>query len=427
MEVTVEQNETNVAKVQFTVPKADFDKAYRQGIQQMRQRARLKGFRPGKAPVQLIEKHHGAEIKDDVKQHFLRQAYSQAVEDNSLKPMAHPRIQKDETDLNDDGSFGMEFEISLRPEVTLSEYQGMEIESELEPVTSDNVEEALEEFRRQQSRTEEAEGGIQEDGLALCTVQFLHGEDEVFRREGLRLSPQTAPPGVDGDAFKEALVGKNAGDRVELDMTLPDTLPDEEKRGQAGQCVIDISQAFNMVPPSDEELCELLDVEDTDALRAKVQESLEESAQNREDNRIETALLDRLIEACDAQLPEPVLEEQTQTRLQSLAQRLGQSGMPQEEIDKELESQKDTARDEAHKGLKALLVVETLGEKEDLMVTQEDLQEELQSIAERNQTSLDEVRKYYSENNLGQQMAIELLERKVRKYLRENAKVTQPS
>lgn len=427
MEVTVEKQKTNVAKVQFTVPKEDFDKAYRQGIQQMRQRARMKGFRPGKAPVQLIEKHHGAEIQDDVKQHFLRQAYSKAVEDNSLRPMAHPRIQKDDTDLSEDGSFAMEFEISLRPDIEVTGYQGMEIESELEPVTGVNVEEALEEFRRQQSRTEEAEGGIQEDGLALCTVQFLHGEDEVFRREGLRLSPQTAPPGVDGDAFKEALVGKNAGDRVELDMTLPDTLPDEEKRGQAGQCVIEITQAFNMVPPTDEELCELLDVEDADALRAKVRESLEESSRERENNRIETALLDRLIESCEAELPEPVLEEQTQTRLNALAQRLSQSGMPEEEIEKELENQKATAREEAHKGLKALLVVETLGEKEDLMVTQENIQAELQSIAARNQTGVDEVRKYYAENNLGQQMAIELLERKVRRYLREQAKVTEPS
>jgi len=427
VEITVDKTTPNVAKVQFTISKEDFQKEFRKGVTQVQRSSRMKGFRPGKVPPQMIEKQHGDQIRDDIKQHFLRQAYSKAVEENSLRPMAHPRVPKDDAQLTDDGSFRMEFEISLRPELELPEYKGLTIDSELEPVLDTNVDQALEEFRRQQSRTEEAEGGIEETGLVLCTVVFQHGEEEVFRREGLRLSPTTAPPGVDAEAFKSELVGKSAGETVELPMTLPETLPNEAARGQEGICRIEITQAFNMVPPTDEELCELLDVPDAAALRDKVRESLTESAQEREANRIESALLDRLIEACTLDLPEPVLEEQTQNRLHGMAQRLAQSGLPQEEIEKELETQKGTAREEAQKGLTALLIVEQIGENEDLTVTQEDIQGELESIAARNRTTPDEVRKYYSENNLGQQMAIELLERKVRRFLREQAVVKEPS
>ena len=325
VEITVDKTAAQVAKVAFTIPKDEFQKEYKKGLSQVRGNTRMKGFRPGKAPVGLIEKQHGEELKSDIMQHFVRQAYSKAVEEHNLRPMAHPRIQKEDTELEEDGSFALEFEISLRPEVELPEYKGMEIDSELEPVLDVNVDEALEEFRRQQSRTEEAEGGIEETGLVLCTVIFQHGEDEAFRREGLRLSPTTAPPGVDEEAFKEALVGKKSGETVELPMTMPDTLPDEAMRGQEGTCRIEITQAFNMVPPTDEELCELLQVDDAEAMRTKVRDSLTEAAQERENNRIETALLDRLIESCDIDLPDPVLAEQTKNRLDGMAERLGQS------------------------------------------------------------------------------------------------------
>ncbi len=427
MDITIEKTDGNVAKVQFTVPADDFSKAYKQGLNQARGQSRMKGFRPGKVPMQMVESQHGEEIKDDIKQHFLRQAYSQAVEENSLKPIAHPRIQKEDTDLDDDGSFSLEFEISLRPEIELPEYKGMSIENEIEAVQDTDIDHALEEVQRQQSRTEDAEDGIKEDGIVLCNVKFVHEENEVFNREGLRLSPTTAPPGVDGEKFKELLVGTKSGETIELEMVMPDTLPDEDVRGKEGTCRIEVTQAFNMVPPTIEELCELLQVDDEPALRVKVSESLAQAATDRENSRQETVLLDQLINGCEIDLPAPVLEEQTQNRLQAVAQRLSQSGVGPEEIEKELEEQKDTAGEDAAKGLKALLIVETLGEKEELMVTQEDIEGELTSIAARNQSTVEDVRKYYGENNLGQQMAIELLERKVRAFLRENAEVTQPS
>ena len=106
---------------------------------------------------------------------------------------------------------------------------------------------------------------------------------------------------------------------------------------------------------------------------------------------------------------------------------MSEKGAPEEEIETQVEESRAAAREEAGKGLCALLIVETIGERENLLVTQEEMQAELESIAERNQTDVAEVQKYYSENNLGQQMAIELLERKVRRFLREHATVKVPS
>ncbi len=428
MEVTVNKDAANVAKVSFSVPKDEFQKEYKAGLQQLRKRVQLKGFRPGKAPMPMIEKHHGEEITQEVQQHFLRRAYAQAIENEELKPISHPRVAVDDAKLEEDGSFGLEFEISLRPEVELPVYTGLEIETELEPVMDANVDAAIDEIKRQQSTPDPVgEGGLEENGMAMATVSFLHGEEAVFEREGLRVSPLTPPPGVEADAFKEALVGKADEDVIEIEMTLPDSIEKEDARGEKGTCRIELKQAFNMLPPSDEDLFKMLDVEDEAGLKAAVRERLAEAAQDRENQRMETVLLDRLIDSTNIELPDPLLEEQTKGRLQALGQQMQQQGVPPEDIEGQLEEAKDTAREEAAKGLRALLLVEAIGEKEELLVTQDDMEAELAAIAQRNQTEIEEVKKYYSENNLGQQMAIELLERKVRGFLREKAEVKTPS
>lgn len=426
MDVTVSQDEPNVAKVNFSVSKEEFRAEYQSGIKQLRKRIQLKGFRAGKAPIPMIEKHHGEEITQEVQQHFLRKAYTEAVEKEELKPISHPRVEIESAGLQEDGSFVLEFEVSLRPEVKLPEYKGLAVDNQLEAVTEENIDTALEELKRQQSTPEPVgDEGLEESGMAMASVVFLHGDKTVFEREGLRVSPLSPPPGVELDAFKEAMIGSRDEDVIEVPMTLPDSVEDEEARGQEGICRITLAQALNMVPPLDEDIFKLLEVEDTDGLRASIKERLVEAAQQREQQRVETLLLDQLIDQSPIDIPGPLLAEQTQGRLNALSQQMSQQGLPPEQIETQLEEAKETAGQEAAKGLKALMIVEAIGEKEGLLVTQEELEAELHSIAERNSTEVEEVRKYYAENNLSQQMAIELLERKVRGFLRHNAEVKE--
>ena len=134
-----------------------------------------------------------------------------------------------------------------------------------------------------------------------------------------------------------------------------------------------------------------------------------------------------MIAGTEFELPEPLLEEQTDLRLRQLSSQMEQSGVEADKIEAEVEQQRPAAREEAEKGLRALLVVEAIGEKESLLVTNDEIEAELASIAERNDAPVEEVREYYMKNNLGQQMAVEVLERKVRTFLRESAKIEEPS
>ena len=428
MQVSVDTSESNLAKVSFCIPSDDFEKEYRGALKMAGRNVNMKGFRPGKVPAQVVEKRFGADVLKDVMEHFVREAYQKAVSDEELKPLSHPRIDPAELSRAEDGSFAVDFEVSLKPSVILPEYKGMVIESELEPVMPEQVETTIDQLRKERSTPEPVgEAGLQENGMAVCDVAFLHEDEVVLDREGLRLGLHTPPPGVDPGAFEEVMTGGQAETVAECTVTLPPTLENEAARGAEGTCRITIREAFDMIPPSDEDLFALMEVEDAASLEVKVKERLAEAAIQRERERAEGALIDQLITKTDLTLPESMLEEQTQHRLNALASEMARQQVPQEAIEQQLEEQRETAREEAEKGMRALLIVEAVGDKEELLVSNEELETELASIAARNNASIEDVREYYVKQGMTQQMAIEILERKVRAFLYENAEVKDPA
>ena len=427
MEITVDQSDPSSAEISCKITASEFRSEFESGLRRAGRNMNMKGFRPGKVPLRVLEKQFGAEMHHEVLHSFLRKAYDQAVEDEALKPMAAPRMASDAPEADDTGNYELSFSVPLKPSFELSDYKGLKIDSELEPVLPEQIQGVVEDIRRQESVPEPAgDAGIDENGIILCDLTFMHGDESVLEREGLRLSAHTPPPGLEPEAYTQALAGAKDGSVIELEVVLPADLENEAARGQTGTCRLTVKQAFSMVPPTDKEIFAKLEVQDQPSLEAKIRERMEDAAREREQGRQETALLDRVITQTPMDLPEAILEEQTEQRLEQMKEQLTEQGADEEQIAAQAEEQKTLARREAERGLRALLVVEALGDQEELLVTAEDIQGELGAIAERNGVPVEEVRQYYSENNLAQQMTVEILERKVRKFLRESAEVSTP-
>ena len=428
MKLEVDTSAPTVAKISLQVPAEEFEKEVRGGLKSVSGNVRMKGFRPGKVPLKYLEKQFGEGVRNQVKENFVQKAYGRAVEENELKPMSHPRLAEEDLELADDGSFTVDFEVPLRPQIALPEYRGLPATSELEPVMDEQIDTTIDELRKSQSTPEPAgDDGMDEDGFVIADVTFEHEGNVVWERESIRLNTVSVPPGVDEELFAKDLLGAKDEDRLEFPVTLPEFIEDEDLRGEEGVCRVDVSQAMRLVPPSDEDLIGVLgdEVSDMESMRSFVRKKLEENARERENHRLETMLLDQVLERVDVELPEAMVDQQTEARLEQLAGQM--EGASDEEVAAAKEGQREATRAEAAKGIKALLVVESIGEKEELLVTREDIDEQFAVIAERNQSSVDEVKQYYSENNLGQQLAIEILEKKVRRFLRENADVSDPA
>ena len=427
MEVTVEQSGTCEATVALTVPWNEFKSQVESSLRHHGRHVRLKGFRPGKVPLSILEKQFGEQARNETIEHYLTRAFQQAVQEKSLKPVGNPQIARDDVKLEEGDALRTTFAITLRPEIELGDYKGLAVESQLEPVMDQELESALEDLRRQRSRPEPAgDEGLQADGMAICKVRWEKDGQTLLEREGLRFSPQQAPPGVESSAFEQALVGAKPGDARELPMTLPPDMEPEELRGQPATCHLEISEAYDIVPPTDEEIQELLEVEDWQGVLDLARRKIGEAKEQQEERRIETELLERVMASHEFDLPERMIENQVHGREHQLQHQLEEQGMDEAAIQQELESQRAELRQQTERGVKAFFLVSAIAEKEDVKVEQKDLVEELRGIAERNQATFEEVRDYYTKNRLIEQVALELLERKVRAFLRENAQITQP-
>lgn len=432
MEVNVATPAACVAKISLSVPREEFDNEVKKNLHRVRKTTRMKGFRPGKTPLSAIEKAYGPSVREETKQHFVRLAFQRAIEDEDLKPFGDPRITKEDleaVDLDDQADFAFEFETTLRPSFELGEYSGLPIESRVPEVKDEDVEQALEEFRKRQARPEPAgDDGLGEDGLAICKVELVHEDEVVLERDGWRLGLDTPLPGVEEETWKEAVLGLTEGATVELSIVLPEELEKEEARGEQGTCRVTANQVFRLVPPTDEELQAILGAEDRDGLLAKGREQLEAAARDQESARVEAELFDRVLEAHPFELPESMVSDQVEARRAELRQSLeSQPGITPEEIEAGVADGEAEARQTAEKSVRAFFVLEAIAQKEELLVTDEEMLTEFRRIAERNQASIEEVTKFYRENNQIQQLAIEVLERKVRTFLRERAEITEPS
>lgn len=427
MQVTVDKVGPCEAKVTFSVPRSDFDREYQAALQASGKRVRLKGFRPGKIPPKILEKEFGEQVRQTAIEHFMSRAFDQAVEENELKPVGHERVRMEDIELADGADLEHSFSVSLKPDFELGEYKGLEVTSELEPVMDEELEDAISDLRLQQSTPAPVgEDGIPEDGQAMCKIEWVCGEETVLDRDGLRLAPLAAPPGVDADDFKAALMGAQSGHAFELAMTIPDDFEPEQHRGQAATCKVTVTEAFRMEPPVDEELWKILGVESQTDFDETARTRMGEAKQQQENNRQETVLLEALIAAHDFEVPAKLVENQLEQRKGHLRQQMAQGGLPEDQHEAEIEKQLPEIEAATLKAVRALFLVGAVAEKEEIQVEEAEMIGELQAVAQRHGAKYEDVVEHYRQHGLFQQLQIELLERKVRAFLRENAKITEP-
>jgi len=418
------------ATVHFTVTAAEHEHVRNQEYRTLSQRVSLKGFRPGKTPRAMLQKHFEREVEPRLVEHLLQHAYQRAVEQEKLRPAAFPRIDLGDNVPKIGQDWSASFEILLRPTIELGEIDGMPVEGQKLEIVDGEIDRALQEIRRANSRAEpDEDGALAAEGMAMATLDFFRsGSDEsCLTREGIRLSPKTPPQDVDKDLFESTLVGAKVGDQRTLEMILPQNFPVEEARGEKGSVRFTFQQILKIVPPPEEDLLKAFEATDEASLRANVSARMLTAKQEAEEQRIETELLERVIQNHPIPLPEQLVQDQIQGHQEQLVKQLMEQGASEEDAKQQAEGEKANARAQAEKALKAIYLVEAIAQKKELKVTQEDVSGELQSIAQRNGTEPAEVAKYYRDQGLLRQLGLELLERKVRRYLRTSARIQTPA
>lgn len=381
------KKENNIVTVEFTIPREDFEKATDKAYLKLRNRINIQGFRKGKAPKHLIEKKYGKDVfYEDALDIALSEVYPKVVEENKLDVINSPKI--DFPKIEDGSDIVLTAEVEVMPEVTLCEYKGIEVEKAEIKVTDEDVEKELAKLQDQNARIIEVTDRAVKDGDTLTIDYKGFVGDNQF--EGGTAENQTLVIGSKSfiPGFEEQLIGKNANEEIEINVTFPEEYHAEDLKGKDATFKVLIHEIKEKeLPALDDDFAKDISEFDTiEELKADTRKKLEEKAKQDEAAANDNNVITKVVDASEVIVPEVMVQKEIEYQAKNYEQQFrmqGFTGKEFEDIIKNLvEQYKQNYRTQAEFNVKADLVFKALIEKENIEVSEEEMNAEYKKLAE---------------------------------------------
>ena len=403
MSVQVEKLEKSMAKLTVEVSAEEFDAALTKAYQKSRSKISMPGFRKGKAPRAMIEKMYGAGIfYEDAANIIIPDAYESAAEESGLEIVAQPEI--DVIQMEKGKAFIFTASVAVKPEVTLGEYKGIEVEKKTAEVTDEEVDEEINRIRETNSRMITVDDRAAQDGDTVLIDFDGYVDGEQF--EGGKAENYSLTLGSHSfiDTFEEQLVGKNIGEETEVHVTFPDQYQAEELQGKPAVFKVTIKEIkVKELPELDDDFAQ--DVSECDTLeeyKAETKTKLAESKDAALKREKEEDIVSKIIENATMDIPEPMIEAQTRQMTQEFAGRLQSQGLSLEQYMQftGMNPQKmvEELKPQALKRIQSRLVLEAVVAAENIEVSEEEFDKEIENIASMYNMESDKFREMISEN-----------------------------
>ena len=406
MSLQVENLEKNMAKITVEVPSEQFEEAIKTAYNKNKGRFSIPGFRKGKAPLAMIEKMYGSEVfYEEAVNIVLDDTYGDAAEESKLEIVSRPEI--DLVQVEKGKPLIYTATVAVKPEVTLGQYKGVEVERATAEVTDEDVEKELKKVQEQNSRLLTVEDRPVEDGDH--TIIDFEGFVDGVPFDGGKAEDYSLVIGSHAfiDTFEEQLIGKSIGEECEVNVTFPEEYHAKELSGKQAMFKVTVKEIKVKELPELNEFAgevsefETLDEYKTD-LRAKLLETKEKQAATENENRV----VEKVVEDASMDIPEPMMEYQIQNMINDYARRMQGQGMSFSDYMKytgmTADRLKDQARPQAEKTIRTRLVLEAVVKAENIQVTDEKLEEELQKMAGTYKMDISQVKSRMGEQGIKQ-------------------------
>ena len=421
MNVTSEKLEHSTAKMTITVPADEFKKAVTAVYNKEKGRYNVQGFRRGHAPQAFIEKLYGPEVFFETAANtVIDESYPEVVEQSELDIVSRPEIEV--TQIESGKDFIYTALVAVRPEVKLGTYKGVKITKMDETVTDEDVDKAVADEQERNARLVSVEGRAAQDGDtavidfdgSIDGVHFDGGKGEEY---SLTLGSGSFIPG-----FEEQLVGHSAGEHVDVNVTFPEDYHAKDLAGKAAVFAVDIKEVkAKELPALDDEFAsEVSEFDTMDEYRADLRMKLEETKKTSAKNANENAAIDAAVAAAEVELPELMVNTQVDDSINQQARRMKAQGISLADYMKytgtTIDDLRGQFRPEAERSLKTSLVLEAIANAENIEISDEDVEAEVQKEVERYKLPKEDIDKYFNDaarenikQNLRIQKAVELV------------------
>ena len=405
MSLQVEKLEKNMAKLTVEVPAEEVEAALQNAYLKNRKQISVPGFRKGKVPRQMIEKMYGPEVfYDDAANALIQKAYPQAADECELEIVSRPTV--DIVQLEKGKSFIFTAEEAVKPEVTLGQYKGIEVEKADTAATDEEVAAEIDKEREANSRTISVEDRAVQDG-DMTVIDFEGFVDgEAFEGGKGTDYPLTIGSGAFIPGFEEKLVGAEIGKEVEVDVTFPEEYHAKELAGKPAvfKCTVKEIKVKEL-PELDDDFAQ--DVSDFDTLeeyKADVRKKVEEKKAADAKAKKEDAVIEKIIEGAAMEIPDAMVETQAERMVDEFAQRLQMQGLTMEQYLQftggNVQALVEQSKPQALKRIQSRLVLEAVVAAENLSASDEELDAELGRMAEQYKMEVEKLKEMFTEEDL---------------------------
>lgn len=393
MEIKLEELSATRKAATVAVPAAVIEEQHKKIISEFAARARVAGFRPGKTPVNIVKQKFGKEIKEELRQRVLREAFDAIRKDESVNLYA--LIDANEPELKDGESAEIRFEIDIAPAFELPEYKGIEVEKRDTSVSDTEIAETIENLRKQRAEFNKVEKAAEKgDYVKLSYEATIDGKplaevvpDAAVYGKQTGTWEEAGAEETFGATVKEivnALVGMKAEDKRELTVTFPQDFAAEALRGKTAEYKIDIIEVRERVLPElDAKFFESVHVKDADELKSQVRDGLEMRKKNEATARRREEVINKLLGKVDFELPKSALDRESYNIFVEYANMQLRQGVKVEQIEAERDELIKNSAEAAKTRVKTQFILDAIAKKENVKAEDADVRSRVALEAQR--------------------------------------------
>lgn len=422
--LTIEDLSPVKKKLSFEIPweevKRELDSAYTL----VGRKAKIKGFRSGKAPRKLLEMYHKEEAENEALSNLISKRYGDAVREHDIPVVSQPDI--DQKGIEENKNFSFTATVEIQPKVEPTDYIGISVTKEEIEVTDEDVSRRLDEMREIYATLESVQEPRETVAGDYIVIDFEVTVDGEARKElstenyGIEIGSGRFIPG-----FEEQLTGLKRGDEKTVEMTFPDDYRPEELAGKQGffrVTVKDIKE--KKIPPLDDEFVKNFDTFETvEGLREAVRESMVGEAAKETEAKLRKSIIDALLEKNEFQVPLTWVEQQTYQLMVDLQRRMMSSGMSREKSAEAVWRMRENLLPHAERMVKSGLLISRIAENESIVVGDDELEKRIEEMTTGDGRTYDQLREIFQSEEARNRLIEEMLEDKAMAFLIEKAQI----
>jgi trigger factor len=403
--------ETNKYELEIEISAEDFEAAIEKAYLKARKNIAMPGFRKGKAPRKLIEKEYGEQVFfEDAVNLLYAPVVNGAVEESGLELVTRPEVEV--TEISKENGVKLKATCITKPEVEVKDYKGIEVEKVVNPVTDEDINKQLDALREKNVTVETVDDRAAENGDDVV-IDFEGFKDDVAF-EGGKAEDFTLSLGSGQfiSGFEDQIVGHNAGEEFDINVTFPEEYQVKELAGAPAVFKIKLKSISKKVMPEldDDMVKDSTEFDTVDEYKADVKKKLEEANEKHADSEVEAKIFDKVIENMTAEIPQVMFDNRVNEMISELEQRLAPQGISldlyMQYTGQTMDTVKKAYAEQAEKQVKLRLALEKIAKLENIEVTEDELKAEFDKLAEAYKLDVDQIKQFIHDDDLKKDIAV---------------------